>query len=83
LQLDVEVEGEAVRRTDGTSAAFIKELVRRMAQLAVERDPDSRTATRVDLDAALNEMLFEGGSLNAQLLGVAKGIGATGTVKTR
>ncbi len=73
LGMGAGVEAEAVRRTDGVSAAFIKELVRRMAQLAMERNAAERTAQRVDLDSALNEMLFEGGSLNAQLLGVAKG----------
>jgi ATP-dependent 26S proteasome regulatory subunit len=72
---DLEVPGalirNAVERTEGVSAAFIKELMRRTAQMMAERDGSATTATPPDLDAALNEMLFEGGSLNAKLLGAA------------
>ncbi len=55
-------------RTDGASPAFIKELLRRIAQHHLEAaepgDVSHNTA-----DAALREMLFSGGVLNARLLG--------------
>lgn len=59
---------ETVRRTDGVSAAFIKELMRRTVQFHIERDGDGEVG-REDVDSALNEMLFSGGSLNLKLLG--------------
>ena len=57
-------------RTDGASPAFIKELLRRVAQhhLATE---EPASVTRETMEAALHEMLFSGGSLNARLLGGA------------
>jgi ATP-dependent Clp protease adapter protein ClpS len=71
LELPPEVTTEAVRRTEGVSAAFIKELMRRTAQLAIARDS---AATCVDdLRQALDEMLFAGGRLNIVLLGGAAG----------
>jgi len=57
-----------VKRTDRVSAAFIKELMRRSAQFALSRG-QKREITVVDLDAAIDEMLFTGGRLNAALLG--------------
>jgi ATP-dependent 26S proteasome regulatory subunit len=65
---------EAVRRTEGVSAAFIKELMRRTAQRALERSEEATAANHEDLDRALAEMLFEGGTLNASLLGAASGL---------
>lgn len=58
---------EIVRRTGGVSAAFIKELLRRIVQFHIEREGTEVNATDVDL--ALDEMLFSGGSLNLKLLG--------------
>jgi ATP-dependent 26S proteasome regulatory subunit len=81
LVLPEEVVDEAVRRTAGVSPAFIKELMRRVAQQAVERDPEGSTASRSDLDAALAEMLFEGGTLNAALLGAEGLAAATASLK--
>jgi len=69
LQLPDEVAETVVRRTDGVSAAFMKELMRRTAQYAVERSATNRSATLEDVDQALQEMLFDGGRLNAELLG--------------
>jgi ATP-dependent 26S proteasome regulatory subunit len=58
------------RRTDGASPAFIKELLRRVAQHHLEKnavgDVSQETA-----EAALHEMLFSGGALNTRLLGGA------------
>jgi ATP-dependent 26S proteasome regulatory subunit len=61
---------DLARRTDGASPAFIKELMRRIAQHhldAGERD----TVMKETADAALHEMLFSGGTLNTKLLGGA------------
>jgi histone H3/H4 len=60
-----------VERTAKVSAAFIKELMRRSTQFALERG--SKTViTSADVDAALDEMLFTGGRLNAALLGASE-----------
>lgn len=61
---------ELARRTDGASPAFIKELLRRIAQhhLEVAQGGDVAHDTA---EAALHEMLFSGGALNARLLGGA------------
>jgi hypothetical protein len=49
LKIGKDIVSEIVNRTEGVSAAFIKELMRRAAQSAIERDPDgvlsSRTST--------------------------------------
>jgi hypothetical protein len=68
LDLPDDVVAETVRRTDGVSGAFIKELMRRSAQFHLERADSGRVELR-DVEAALNEMLFTGGSLNRKLLG--------------
>ena len=57
-----------VRRTDKVSAAFIKELMRRSVQFHLERNGTGRIEM-ADVDQALDEMLFSGGSLNLKLLG--------------
>ena len=57
-----------VRRTDKVSAAFIKELMRRSVQFSLERDGDGCIQPD-DVENALDEMLFSGGSLNLKLLG--------------
>ena len=71
LRLAPAAMDEVVRRTEGVSASFIKELMRRTAQFACERDPDTNEALLGDVDQALTELLFDGGSLNATLLGAA------------
>lgn len=73
LPLGEAVVDEAVRRTEGVSAAFIKELMRRVAQSAVARDGGNSVMT-ADIDEALNDMLFAGGRLNVKLLGGAREI---------
>ena len=64
------IRDEAVRRTEGMSAAFIKELMRRTAQYHLARDKSAAVDSQ-DLDMALREMLFEGGQLNVKILGGA------------
>lgn len=68
LELDDRVADEIVRRTEGVSAAFLKELMRRLAQVAVESGDDTRL-TRAHVDQALDEMLQAPGRLNRGLLG--------------
>ena len=55
-------------RSEGASPAFIKELLRRIAQRHLEGVADS-VVTQATADAALDEMLFSGGVLNKRLLG--------------
>lgn len=57
-----------VLRTEGVSASFIKELMRRSAQFHLERDGSGSLGLE-DVEAALEELLFSGGSLNRKLLG--------------
>jgi ATP-dependent 26S proteasome regulatory subunit len=71
LSLDADIIDEAVQRTDGASAAFIKELMRRMAQASVRRDGGASIEAG-DIGEALDDMLFAGGKLNVRLLGGAQ-----------
>ena len=59
---------DSVRRCEGVSAAFIKELMRRTIQFHIERNGTGEVS-HDDVNNALNEMLFSGGSLNLKLLG--------------
>ena len=71
LPLGEAVVDEAARRTKGVSAAFIKELMRRIAQASIARD-GGITVKSDDIGEALDDMLFAGGRLNVKLLGGAK-----------
>ncbi len=80
LKLPPVLVAEAARRTEGVSAAFIKELMRRTAQATLARGGDAKAPakpgdgmqpTEADLGQALDEMLFSGGKLNVRLLGGA------------
>jgi len=57
-----------VRRTAGTSPAFIKELMRRSAQFQIEQGGGT-SLEQAAVDNAIEEMVFAGGSLNLKLLG--------------
>jgi ATP-dependent 26S proteasome regulatory subunit len=72
IQVSPEVVDAVVRKTERVSAAFIKELMRRSAQFHLERN-GTQALSIGDVDAALEEMLFGGGSLNLKLLG-AEGV---------
>jgi cell division protease FtsH len=63
-----EVIQATVKRTEGVSASFIKELMRRSMQFHLERS-ETGSLTIEDVEAALDELLFSGGSLNRKLLG--------------
>ncbi|HKP25904.1 MAG TPA: ATP-binding protein [Dongiaceae bacterium] len=82
LKLGDALVAEVVKRTEGVSAAFIKELMRRTAQAAIARAGAKKVTepsparegvqpTATDLGEALDDMLFSGGALNVKLLGGA------------
>lgn len=75
LPLDDATVIEAARRSEGTSCAFIKELMRRLAQASLARD-GGKSIVSADIDEALDDMLFSGGRLNARLLGAAQAMAA-------
>ncbi len=60
-----------VRRTEGVSAAFIRELTRRAALFAADEGPEVAVEDR-HFDQALHELVVQGGELTKSLLG-AKG----------
>ncbi len=68
VEVPEDVERETVKRTEGVSASFIKELMRRSAQFHLERSDSDRLEIE-DVNAALDELLFSGGTLNRKLLG--------------
>jgi len=70
LRVPAPLVDELADRTEGASPAFIKELMRRVAQHHLEAGSPG-DVLRVSAEAALHEMLFSGGSLNARLLGGA------------
>ena len=61
LELTPELTTEIVTRTEGASAAFVKELLRRSAQFLLERDPSSRRLEKTDCTGAIDEMLHGSG----------------------
>jgi hypothetical protein len=68
LPLDTSIIDEAVQRTEGASAAFIKELMRRVAQASIVRTGGASIVSS-DLGGVLDDMLFTGSKLNVRLLG--------------
>ena len=69
LRIRPELKESMVGRTEGASAAFIKELMRRSAQYAIQSGNEG-DLSESEIASALDEMLFSGGSLNHKLLGV-------------
>lgn len=70
LEVPADLIEVIVRRTEGVSAAFIKELMRRCAQCQIE-SAAGNVLTLAAVNAALEEMLLTGGTLNRRLLGAA------------
>ena len=68
LEVPAAVLEVIVRRTNGASPAFVKELIRRSAQFQIELAAD-RVLRQSAVDAAIEEMMFIGGALNLKLLG--------------
>jgi hypothetical protein len=77
LVVDESRLGSVVERTEGVTASFLKELLRRAALLAADQsdDPDDRTGTGPlavsadQLDAALEELLDTRNAMTRTLLG--------------
>jgi ATP-dependent 26S proteasome regulatory subunit len=68
LTVPARLREKIVKQTEGVSASFIKELMRRTAQYSLESGKGKALAM-THVNAALEEMLFVGGALNAKLLG--------------
>ena len=67
---------DMVRRTEGASPAFIRELLRKAALVSAEQSPDSAAPPVVadgHLREALRAIVEDGGQLTKTLLGVAAG----------
>jgi ATP-dependent 26S proteasome regulatory subunit len=71
-----EVVIHAARITEGVSASFIKELMRRAVQFHLEcrSDGDEVRILQNDVDQAIDELLYVGGCLNRTLLGADAGL---------
>ncbi len=68
VEVPEDVVRATVRRSEGVSPSFIKELMRRSTQFHLERS-DTGCLEIQDVEAALDELLFSGGTLNRKLLG--------------
>ncbi|MGY6025852.1 AAA family ATPase [Streptomyces spinosirectus] len=71
LGLGQDVAEEVVARTEGTTASFTKELVRRAVLIAAERESPRTEAA--DVREALDELLSDRDRLTRRLLGVRAG----------
>jgi len=70
LKVDSSLKQDMANRTEGVSASFIKELMRRLAQYSLERG-DTGNVNNQDLEQALQEMLFQNNALNRTILGAS------------
>ncbi len=68
LELEATDIGQVVRKTEGVSAAFIRELLRKSALVAADAGAGTKISDE-HLSDALQELLVEGGPLTASLLG--------------
>lgn len=71
LKISDKVIAAIAKKSQGASAAFIKELMRRSAQFMVRAGGSGELNVK-QVEEALDEMLFAGGSLNVKLLGGAE-----------
>ncbi|MEU3342864.1 AAA family ATPase, partial [Streptomyces sp. NPDC006668] len=71
LDLGEDIAAEVVTRTEGTTASFTKELVRRSVLIAAERE--SARTEPADVREALDELLSDRDRLTRRLLGVRTG----------
>lgn len=69
ISLSDELVARIAKKTEGATGAFIKELMRRSLQFCIERTGSGNVELE-DVEQAIEEMLFRGGSLNRKLLGV-------------
>ncbi len=70
LTIAEELLTNMVARTEGTSAAFLKELMRRITQFHLSAGEEQHVS-QDSIDSALDEMLFQGGQLNRSILGTS------------
>jgi hypothetical protein len=74
LRLDADGLDRLIQRTEGVSPAFIRELLRKAALLAVlptaGADGDAIVVEAEHLDHAMRELVLDGGDLTSRLLGV-------------
>ncbi len=68
LVIPNDLTDDIVSRTEGVSASFIKELMRRLAQYSIEREAKG-TVEQDDVQQALEEMLSQASVLNLAVLG--------------
>ena len=71
LTLRQERLSELIEQTEGVSAAFIRELMRKAALFAAE-EGDMIIVEDRHIDEALKELVFEGGELTKRLLGASR-----------
>src|SRR5581483_11439930 len=83
LELELAYPDEVIRRTEGVTASFIKELIRRSALIAAEgaETPDGAGTAQLrltdrHLHAALDVLLGDGNALTRRLLGAGGHSGA-------
>jgi hypothetical protein len=70
LRLSQAETAEIVERTEGVTASFIKELLRRAMLESVHDDPPAATVTATHTTRALDDLLDSGQQLTRSLLGV-------------
>nr|WP_239521773.1 ATP-binding protein [Geodermatophilus sabuli] len=79
LAIDTSGLDEVLDRTDGVTASFLKELIRRAALFAAERTAEGALAVSAgDLTAALDELLDTRNAMTRTLLGAGGGGGSGG-----
>src|SRR5947209_4365911 len=74
LTLRLEHLPELIEQTEGVSAAFIRELMRKAALFSADESNESEGIVVEDrhFEEALRELVFEGGELTKRLLGASK-----------
>ena len=74
LTLHLEHLPELIEQTEGVSATFIRELMRKAALFSADESDEIETIVVEDrhIDEALKELVFEGGELTKRLLGASK-----------
>jgi ATPase family associated with various cellular activities (AAA) len=84
LVLELTDEETVISRTEGVTASFLKELLRKAALLACEADSAGEGAIRVtdaELAVALDQLLDSGNQLTRVLLGGEEPAGTRGTTR--
>ena len=74
LRLELNGLDSLIRRTEGASGAFIRELLRKSTLLAAD-EGNGLVITDAHLDEAIRELIVEGGELTKSLLGARTTVG--------